>query len=59
MVSESLNMLEGGGTRCVCIGFEGVGALEDGAIHFTECVAVIDDGVAQRACSKRVCCVCS
>ena len=59
MVSELLNMLEGSGTRCVCIGFEGVRALEDGAIHFTECVAIIDDGVAQRACSERVRCVCS
>ena len=49
MVSEPLNTLEGGGTRRACIGFEGVGALEDGAVHFTECVAVIDDGVAQRA----------
>ena len=59
MVSESLNMLEGGGTRRACIGFEGVGALEDGAVHFTDCVAVIDDGVAQRACSERLRCVCS
>lgn len=49
--------LEDGITGCACIGFEGVWVLKDRAIHFTEGVAIIDDGVSRRAIGERVRCV--
>jgi hypothetical protein len=46
--------LEGGITGRARIGFEGVGVLEDGAIHFTEGVAIIDDGFPEGLAAREL-----